>query len=302
MHRFYLSLTVVLAASLATLLPRARAESRVESNIVYGMYSGLALLMDIYYPEKPNGYGVVFISGSGWGSQLSYGAHPLKESGQQNIYAPPLLEAGYTVFAINHRATPRFHYPAPVDDAQRAVRFIRHNAGRFGIDPDHISAVGGSSGGHLVAMLGTLNGAGDPNNDDPVERQRSKVQCVVARATPSNFLKMNNPAEVALLLRMRKPRSNEPSSTEHRVWREASPVFHVSSDDPPFLLIHGDADATVPYEQSVGMQQALKEAGVEVRLFTIPGGGHGPTFGGVENAPDYLSEMVQWLNKHLPRR
>ena len=110
------------------------------------MYSGLALLMDVYHPETPNGYGIVFISGSGWTRALSLDATPLKESGQEEIYAVPLAAAGYTVFGINHRASPRFRHPAHVEDAQRAVRFVRHYADRFGIDPDRIGAMGGSSG------------------------------------------------------------------------------------------------------------------------------------------------------------
>ena len=89
----------------------AGAEGRVERNVVFGMYSGLALLMDVYHPENPNGYGIVFISGSGWTRELGLDATPLKESGQEEIYAVPLAAAGYTVFGINHRASPRFRHP-----------------------------------------------------------------------------------------------------------------------------------------------------------------------------------------------
>ena len=88
------------------------------------------------------------------------------------------------MFSLNHRAVPRFPYPAPVDDAQRAVRFIRHHATQYGIDPDRIGALGGSSGGHLVSALGVFPDEGDPVNDDPIERERAKIQCVVARAAP----------------------------------------------------------------------------------------------------------------------
>jgi hypothetical protein len=111
----------------------ADAQTRVEKNVIYGMYSGLALLMDVHYPAQPNGYGIVFVSGSGWQAPLNYGAVGLKEA-QIPLWGPPLLRAGYTVFAINHRAAPRFHYPAAVDDVQRAVRFVRHHARQYGID------------------------------------------------------------------------------------------------------------------------------------------------------------------------
>ena len=90
------------------------AEPRVERNVIYGMYSGLALLMDIHHPPTSNGYGIIFISGSGWHAPLGLDARPLKQSGQEKVYATPLAEAGYTVFAINHRAAPRFRYPAAI--------------------------------------------------------------------------------------------------------------------------------------------------------------------------------------------
>src|SRR5882672_4045971 len=124
--------TLVVGAVLAGIGAGASAQSRVDKNVVYGMYSGAALLLDVHYPAKSNGLGVIFISGSGWNAPLGYSATPLKESPQVEMYAPSLLQAGYTVFALTHRATPTFRYPAPVEDAQRAVRFIRHNAARFG--------------------------------------------------------------------------------------------------------------------------------------------------------------------------
>ena len=274
------------------------ASHRVERNVVYGMYSGLALLLDVYHPNEPNGYGVIFISGSGWAAPLSLSARPLKESGQEKVYAEPLADAGYTVFAINHRATPRFQYPAAVEDAQRAVRFARHHAERFGINKDHIGAVGGSSGGHLVSLLGTLDGQGVPDDSDPLMRENAKVQCVVARAAPVQLAGIVSPNR-ALFLGMLVSRRAGPGSTEAQTYHEASPVNHVSSDDPPFLLIHGDADATVPYKQSEIMRDALQKAGVEIELLTIPGGGHGATFGGVKNPPDYVGATIDWLNQHL---
>ena len=102
----------------------------IETNVVYGMYSGLALLMDVHYPDKPNGYSIVFIPGSGWTAPLAFDAPPLKDN---TVGDGPkkLANGGYTVFVINHRATPRFQYPAPLEDAQRAVRFIRSNAATY---------------------------------------------------------------------------------------------------------------------------------------------------------------------------
>jgi acetyl esterase/lipase len=282
--------------------PDARPQARIEENVICGMYSGLALLMDVHFPAKPNGYGVVYIAGSGFHAPQSYDARPLKQSGQVTIFAKPLTEAGYTVFALNHRAAPRFRYPAAVEDVRRAVRFVRHSAKRFGISPDRVGATGGSSGGYLVSMLAVLDGKGDPEDPDPVNRESAKVQCVVARAAPADLSRMQDGAAGATIssfLGMRLPRNAEPRSIEARTYREASPVTHVSSDDPPMLLLHGDEDPMVPFEQSEIMEQALKKAGVEVKLLRVAGGGHGATFSRVENPPDYLGETVRWFDRHL---
>ena len=271
----------------------ALAEGRVEKNVVYGMYSGLALLMDIYQPDKPNGYGVVFIMGSGWHMPLSYGTGSLKDRAANDNFLKTLSAAGYTVFAINHRAAPRFRYPAAVEDAQRAVRFVRHRAKQYAINPDRIGGVGGSSGGHLVSMLGTMDGKGDPEDSDQINRESSRLQCVVARAAPADLAKIKTESGLMAVTSF----VGVPSILERKIYRDTSPVTYVSADDAPFLLIHGDKDDTVPFEQSEIMEAALKKSGVEVKLIRVPGGGHG--LEGATNPPDYLGETVRWLNRHL---
>jgi acetyl esterase/lipase len=281
--------------SACALVAQNGQHARVESGVLYGMYSGLALLLDVHYPEKPNGYGVVFISGSGWHAPLEYGAEPLKQGSQSQLYGPKLTAAGYTVFSISHRAAPRFRYPAAVEDAQRAVRFVRHNAARFHVRADRIGAVGGSSGGHLVEMLGVLDGAGTADDPDPVNRESGKVQCVVARAAPCDLARMR----VVEFMGMNPPDPKLKNTVEDRTYREASPLLHVSSSTAPILLIHGDADKSVPYEQSEAMEKALRAAGVPTQLMRIPGGTHGPTFPGATNPPDYMGAMVRWLDRYL---
>ena len=124
----------------------ADAASAIEPNVVYGMVGGLALLMDVHRPEKPNGFGVVAIIGTAWRAGPGYDEPQMKEEPYQlGVFVKPLVSAGYTVFAINHRGAPQFRYPAPIEDSERAVRFIRYNAKRFGIAADRIGAVGASS-------------------------------------------------------------------------------------------------------------------------------------------------------------
>jgi len=283
----------------------AVAQTRVETNVVYGMVSGAALLMDVHHPARPNGFGIVFIAGSGWSAPLDYAAPPLKESRQVEMYAPSLVQAGYTVFALTHRATPTFRYPAPVEDAQRAVRFIRHNAARFGVDAARIGGSGGSSGAHLVSMLATMDGRGDANDPDPVNRESAKLQCVVARAAPVDLLRVDTSAgatAVAMLLGARVDASTAKGSSEYKIAAAASPITYVSPDDPPILLIHGDADRTVPFRQSEMMEAALKNANVPVKLIRIEGGDHGPDFPGAKNPPDYKQEIVKWFDAYLLKR
>lgn len=291
--------TLISVLLVAVAAAHASAQSRVEKNVIYGMYSGLALLMDVHRPEKPNGYGVIFVSGSGWQAPLTYGAVGLKE-GQISTWGPPLLTAGYTVFAINHRAAPRFHYPAAVDDVQRAVRFVRHHARQFGIDPDRLGAVAGSSGAHLIALVATLAEPGMSDDLDPINREPATLQTIVLRAAPTDLRKMNHGAVVLFMERL----PNTPD--DEKVYKAASPITHVSSSSPPVLLLHGDSDATVPFEQSVAMEGALRRVNVPVKLVRVAGGKHGPNFGTAgkphPELPTVLEETVVWLNSHLRSR
>lgn len=306
MLRVFIAVTTLL--SFGSHQAQGQTDVRVERNVIYGMYSGLALLMDVHHPNKPNGYGVVFIAGSAFFAPLSYDDAPLKDNSQVQMYARPLLEAGYTVFAIDHRFPPRFRHPAAVEDVQRAVRYIRYHAKEFGIRSDRIGAAGGSSGAYLADMLGVLDGKGDADDSDPVNRESAKVQCVVARAAPVDWINLvSNRAVFVDIMGMRvevAKRLLPASSQEYKAYQQASPLFylskdHLSKDDPPFLLIHGDADQVVAFKNSEVMEQTLKQAGVEVKLLRIPGGNHGPDFPGATAPPDYMREMVHWFDQHL---
>lgn len=300
-------LVIVLWISLVC-VSAAIAAPRVESNVVYGMYSGLALLMDVHYPEKPNGYGILFIWGSGWHSPVAYAAPQLKARGPFG----PLTDAGYTVFIINHRAAPRFRYPAALEDAQHAVRYIRHNAAQYRIDPNRIGGVGGSSGAHLVSMLGTMDGSGNADDPDPVNRQSSRLQTVVAFASPTDLSAFRTGSGVPIVSSfIGTPLQPGPTAEPEArtLYLQASPVHHVSPGDAPFLLIHGDADAVVPFEQGELMEAALKQARVEVKFVRVSKGPHGVlpellksgsllTAGGQFHA----SEVTAWFDRHLVKR
>jgi acetyl esterase/lipase len=280
----------------------AAAQDRVETNVVYGMYSGSALLLDVHYPTRPNGFGVIFIAGSAWAAPLGYSAAQLKESPSVAMYVPSLTQAGYTVFAINHRATPTFRYPTHLEDAQRAVRFVRHNATKYGIDLARIGGAGGSSGAYLVSMLALLDGTGDSNDPDPINRESAKLQCIAALAAPIDLLRMTPSSAadaLALFLGVRAGESTPKTSAEYKIAWSASPINYVSRDDGPVLLVHGDADRTVPFHQSELLDAALRNAGVPVKVIRIEGGDHGPTFPDAKDPPDYKAEMAKWFDERL---
>jgi acetyl esterase/lipase len=256
--------------------------------------------MDVQYPDKPNGYGVIFIAGSGWHAPLGYGAPGLKDQ-QVSDWGPTLLRAGYMVFSVNHRAAPRFHYPAAVEDVQRAVRFIRHHAEKFGIDPSRIGGVGGSSGAHLVGLVAMLAAPGKHDDADAVNRQPATLQAVVLRAGPSNLLEMKSPFAAAVVASfMERP------PLDRAIYQAASPITHVSRTAAPVLLLHGDADDTIPFEQSVAFEAALRTADVPVKLVRVVGGAHGSDFGTAGKShpqfPAILAETAEWLDRYLKGR
>jgi acetyl esterase/lipase len=285
--------------------PTAIAVPRVDRNVIYGMFSGLALVMDVHRPAKPNGYGVVFVAGSGWQAPMTYGATPIKDT-QINLWGPALVAAGYTVFSVNHRAAPRFHYPAAVEDVQRAVRYIRHHARDYGIDPSRLGGLGGSSGGHLVGLVATLAQQGDPQDPDPVNRHPATLQAIVLRAPLLDLPRlMEVPAAAALVTSfLEVPHGDTALPAYKSVWTQASPLTHVSARTPPTLLIHGDADDLIPHAQSVAFEQALAAKSVPVELVTVPGGRHGADFGFAEPRPgwkDYYALAAAWFDQHLKR-
>ena len=298
-------LSLVLFGSLTS---TASAQSRVESNVIYGMYSGLALLMDVHHPDQPNGYGLVLVPGSGWHRALSYAAEPIT-GGRSALFAfvPTLLEGGNTLFVVNHRAAPRFRWPAAFEDVQRAVRFVRAHAENYGIDGQQIGAVGYSSGAHLVSLLGVVDGVGNREDPDPINRVSASVQCVVASATPTalgDYVDGDVDNVASFMGQLPPAPGSHAGSAEARAYREASPITHVSGSSAPILLIHGDADEVVPFRQSELMVEAAEDVGATVKLIRVPGGGHGfaRNVSSRSEWPDVFGETNSWLQHHLANR
>src|SRR5947208_1877493 len=136
-------------------------------DIIYGRKSGLALTMDCFTPKKANGIGVIFVVSGGWFS----GPQAIRPT-----LVEPLLKHHYTVFAVVHGSQPKFTVPEIIEDMHRAVRFLRYNAGRLKIDPDHLGIYGVSADGHLSLVMGTMGTDGNPLAVDPIDRVSSRVQ------------------------------------------------------------------------------------------------------------------------------
>ena len=175
-------------------------------NVVYGMISDMALLMDVYQPPNNNHMGIIFITGSGFGywDQQVYNNIPLKNnnrffgSAYNGKWVQSLIDKGYTVFIINHRFAPDFHYPDIFYDCQRAVRFIRYNAKKYDIDPNHIGAMGHSSGAILSSMLGVKDTT-IVNAENGTDSVSSKIQAVVSLAASFILSDVNNKTDTAIL-------------------------------------------------------------------------------------------------------
>ena len=275
------------------LVPAAvSAQTRIEKNVIYGMYSGLALLMDVHRPETTNGLGIIYVSGSGWQAPLGYDAAGLKDGVGNGDWISTLLRAGYTVFTINHRAAPRFHYPAAIDDVQRAIRFVRHHARQFDIDGRRLGGFGGSSGAHLVGLAAMLAAPGLADDADPVNREPATLQAVVVRAGPHRFdtdagwqrgdadggLHERHPAGSRAAARIS---TSSAGRSLQRISKRSLRRHHSRTSlasSPPVLLLHGDADTEVPFQQAVAMEAALRAVNVPTKLVRLSGGGHGATF------------------------
>jgi acetyl esterase/lipase len=189
------------------------------------------------------------------------------------------LEHGFAVASLNYRLSQHAIFPAQIEDVKAAVRWLRANAKKYRLNPNRFGAWGESAGGHLVAMLGLT---GNTNTFDVGEHleMSSQVQAVVDHFGPTDFLQMDT---------QRLPKGmvhNPPDSPESELVggaiqahkdrvAKANPITYVTGDAPPFLIVHGDHDPLVPYQQSVILNNALVAHGVPVSFYTVIGEGHG---------------------------
>jgi acetyl esterase/lipase len=240
----------------------------VKSDIVYSSYGTRELHLDLYLPKEGKGPfpGLVFIHGGAW-------------SGGNRTYlqrqAAHMATKGFVSACIEYRFSGEAKYPAAVYDSRAAVRWLRSNAAKYNVNPNRIGAAGGSAGGHLAALLGSGWKVKELEGDGGNPGVSSRVQAVVAfnPVTDFVFLGKNLPrggAANAVSSFIGSPYPAKPD-----LWAQASPITHVDADCAPILFLHGTADPTVPYSQSVDMMNKLKSFGVKTELFSAEGAKHG---------------------------
>lgn len=287
---------------------QAETNGYPQEEFIYGRKDGIGLtLIQIKPKAKSNGKAIIYVISGSWFS--SYNGIEMSTTAAEQY-----LTKGYTVFAVMHGSQPRYAIPDAVNDIKRAIRYIRYNARKFGIDPDHIGITGTSAGGHLSLTVATADDKINATAPDPVDRVSSRVQAVAILFPPTDLLNWGGPGFNLVNAKEILKTNKSWGAVDFRVWndkfalyeevtdtaarnkigREASPINFVSPDDPPVFIIHGDADPTVPLQQSQAIIAKLNEAGIPNKFIIKKGGKHN----GNDMNPEW-QEFVDWFDKYL---
>lgn len=274
---------------------------------IYGRKHGMALTMEVLFPRKQNGAAVIYAVSSGFHSSR-FG---IRGKGFARNMSH-LLDRGYTVFAVCHGSAPKFTVLEIYPDIRRAIRFIRHNAKSYGIDPDRIGMTGASAGGLISLMMGAAPQEADPLVRDPVGRESTRLQAVACFYPGSDLVNFhgegksvlkvaedNNHAEVYKFRDFDKKTNTYTRITDPKriqdILRDISPINHVTSDDAPTLIVHGDSDKLVPLFQASKMIDKLTAAGVKAKLVVVKGKAHG--WRGMWR--NEFKHIADWFDVHL---
>jgi acetyl esterase/lipase len=296
---------VVPQEKIVTPVASAKAITRTQ-DVIYGRKDGVALTMDVFKPAEPNGAAIIEIVSGGYFSSHAAISEPIIDT---------FLKRGYTVFCVVHGSQPRYQVPEIFQDIQRASRFIHHHAKEYGIDPKRIGVTGASAGGNLSLLLATAGTTGDPKAADPVDGETSRVQAVACFFPPTDFLNYGGPGIERIRGTDFDPRFRP--SFDHRekdpqtslfervtdtnklkeISRGISPIYAVTKESPPTLIMHGDQDTLVPLQQAQTMVDKLKAAGVPAELIVKKGGSHG--WPGIIADVD---KFADWFDRHLAKQ
>lgn len=262
----------------------ATSRAALQNDLEYGSVGGVSLKLDAYVPNGAGPFpAVILVHGGGWNAGD-------KSGGPKKGYMVPmhaaLEKAGFAWFEINYRLAPKHPYPACIEDVETAIRWVKAHAAQYHLDPKRIALSGESAGGHLVALAAVR------------ADESTRLAAIVpfyGRFDVMGDLKPGAPMTGNLTQLFATQVFDERAQ---KIMRDASPMFAVKSGLPPFLLVHGTVDQSVPYQQSVDLLQRLKAAGVPAELMTIKDGVHGMISWDAV-APDYREKVVAWLARTL---
>ncbi|MCX7011927.1 MAG: alpha/beta hydrolase [Candidatus Sumerlaeota bacterium] len=204
---------------------------------------------------------------------------------------------GYVTMTINYRLTGVAPFPAQVEDCKQAVRWLRANAAKYGVDPEHIGALGGSAGAHLAAMLALVPKSAGLEGDGPYQDQSSRVQAAVPISGAFDFRPDSirrtgmQVDDVALVPFLGGTADEKPDLAA-----KASPITYIAKDEPPLLIIHGTADKRIDVRQAEEFGEALKKIGADYELVIMEGAGHVPN---IPSMPEYEAKVEAFFAKNL---
>ncbi len=285
-------LTWLIAALLCVLAPStapAQDWRTITPDVIYGHKAGMALTYDVVRPaENPNGAVVLFMVSGGW---VSIWAPPetvvRAEKKGLNLFEK-IVDRGYTLVLVRHGSSPYFKVPDAVADVKLAVRHVRRQAATYGVDPQRIGVCGGSAGGHLSLVLGTMGDDGDPDAAVDLEKTSSHVQAVAAYFPPTDIREYVNHKTLSRQF----PAVVFPDDQA----ADVSPLLSVTKRTAPTLLIHGDKDELVPISHSQRFHEAMQKVGAECELIVMPGAAHG--FPGAQGQQAEKA-LLDWFDRYL---
>jgi acetyl esterase/lipase len=237
------------------------ANAAIQRDLVYKRVNGAVLALDLYHPQNVSGLLPVIV--------CIHGGH-FGAGRKERCPAVALVQDGYAVASIDYRLTSTAPFPAQIEDCKAAVRWLRANASSYHLDPDRIGVWGYSAGGHLAALLGTTGGVPELEGNGDNMQYSSQVQAVCDVAGPTDLLPLANlgPKRMSAIEAL----LGGPLEKDEAKAVAASPIHYISKDDPPFLIVHGEADRVIPLEQSQRFYEALQKAGVNATLKILPVG------------------------------
>jgi acetyl esterase/lipase len=263
-------------------------EVQIRPDLVYGHKDGMALTLDVLSPKAgANGAAILYMVSGGWVSRWTPPERLVTRF-------RPLLQKGFTMVLVRHGSSPKYFVPEAVSDVRRAVRYVRYHAKEWSVDANRLGVHGGSAGGHLSLMLGLAPDSGDPAADEPFMRESDKIASVVAYYPPVDLREWAR-GPIPVTPEQRFPALN----FEKEKAAAISPILFVTPDDPPTLLIHGDADRTVPINHSQRLIQTLKDNKIDSNFITMPGAGHGFRDADADMAG---AAMLAWFERTLAKK